>query len=356
MKKKRKTTMYNRKCISALLGVILMTALYGCTEKSADDKPTESEVGLFAMDTYMSLKAYGPNADKSLQNASERITQLESLLSVTDSGSEIYRLNNAEGKETPLSPETGFLIRSSLEFGSETNGAFDITLYPVSKEWGFTTGSYKVPSEERIKELLEKTGSDNISLSNDGSGALLKNGANIDLGGIAKGYAGSCAAEILKDDGIESAILNMGGNVQTVGTKPDGNAWKVGIQDPEDSSKLVGMVSVADKAVVTSGGYERYFEDDDGNIYWHILDPKTGYPAQSDIISVTVIGSDGTICDALSTSLFVMGTEGASAYLKNHSELGAVIVSRDRKLYITENIRDNFKSSGDFAGCEIIII
>ncbi len=342
--------------ISAILSVSLIIILSSCNSQSIDNTAQESEIDLFAMDTYMSLKAYGTTGETALQKASDKIKALETTLSVTNEESEIFRLNSAGGKKTEISSDTAFLIERSLEINKETNGAFDITLYPVTKEWGFTTGSYKIPSQARIDELLANVGSDNILLDTDGNYVSLKNEANIDLGGIAKGYAGSCAEDIIKAEGVTSAILNMGGNVQTIGTKPDGSSWKVGIQDPSDSTQLVGTVEVADKAVVTSGGYERYFEDELGNIYWHILDPKTGYSAKTDIISVTVIGSDGTTCDALSTSLFVMGTEKSVDYLKTYRNHDAVIVSNDNTLYITKGIINEFKASNEFSGYKIITI
>lgn len=345
-----------KQIFSAVLSISLIIILSSCNSPSPDDTPKESSADLFAMDTYMSLKAYGENGETALQKASDKIKALEAMLSVTNEESEIFALNNANGDQISISPDTSFLIKRSLEINEDVNGAFDITLYPVSKEWGFTTGSYKVPSQARIDELLAHVGSENIILDTEGNYVSLTNGANIDLGGIAKGYAGSCAADIIKSEGVTSALLNMGGNVKTIGTKPDGSSWKVGIQDPNDSTKLVGTVEVADKAVVTSGGYERYFEDEKGNIYWHILDPTTGYPVKTDILSVTVIGNNGTTCDALSTSLFVMGTEKSTAYLKAHSDYNAVIVSNNSTLYITEGIINNFKASDKFSGYTIITI
>ena len=341
---------------SALLAVIVIFSLCSCNDRSLSEKAQENETDLFAMDTYMSLKAYGDNGETALQKAADKIRELEALLSTTSEKSEIFMLNSAGGSQAVVSSDTSFLIERSLELNIETNGAFDITLYPITKEWGFTTGNYKVPSQDRIDELFANVGCSNIVLDKSSNSVSLKIGANIDLGGIAKGYAGSCAADIIRAEGVASAILNMGGNVQTIGSKPDGSSWKVGIQDPEDSTKLVGTVEVSDKAVITSGGYERYFQDANGNIYHHILDPKTGYPAAADVISVTVIGSDGTTCDALSTSLFVMGTERSAEFLKANRNYDAVIVSNDNKLYITKGMIDKFKASDKFSEYTIITI
>lgn len=348
--------MINKHIFFLPLCIFSLFALCSCSGTKSVDKPQESELELFAMDTYMSLKAYGENGEAALSKASDKIKELEALFSVTNEKSEVFRLNDSEGKKINVSPDTAFLIECSLEMNRETNGAFDITLYPITKEWGFTTGNYSVPSQARIDELLKSTGCEKIDFDKAGRSVSLKGGANIDLGGIAKGYAGSCCADIMRAQGVESAILNMGGNVQTIGSKPDGSGWRVGIQDPNDSSKLIGTVEVCDKAVITSGGYERYFEDDGGNRYHHILDPDTGYPAITDIISVTVIGSDGTTCDALSTSLFVMGTESSIELLKNKSDYDAVIVSDKNEIFITKGISESFKPSDNFSEYTITII
>ena len=341
--------MINKRIVSSIFAIILIIVLSSCNSQSVDNRAKESETDIFAMDTYMSLKAYGENSEKVLQKTSDKIKDLDEMLSVINEKSEIFKLNNANGEQIKISSDTALLINRSIEINKDTNGAFDITLYPITKEWGFTTGNYKVPTQARIDELLKYVGSENIILDNDNNSVSLNNHANIDLGGIAKGYAGRCAADIIKSEGITSAILNMGGNVQTIGAKPDGNNWKIGIQDPNDSSDIVGIVEVADKAVITSGGYERYFEDENGNIYRHIIDPKTGYPAETDIISVTVIGSDGMTCDALSTSLFVMGIEKSVEYIGTKHDYDVIIVSSDNKIYITSGIAEKFTVSSKFS-------
>ena len=144
----------------------------------------------------------------------------------------------------------------------------------------------------------------------------------------------------MQKNGVDSALINLGGNVQAVGTKPDGSKWKVGIQDPENSGEIVCTLSVSDCAVVTSGNYERYFVGADGKKYWHIIDPKTGYPADNGVISASVIGKSGVMCDALSTALFVMGTEKAIAFCKAHREIDAVIITSGKKMYVTEGLED----------------
>jgi len=343
--------MTHKALISVILSCLVLLCSSSCNTfrtSNLDNTAQEAEKNLFAMNTYMTLKAYGSNGKEAIEKSAERIQQIEALVSVTNNKSEIYKLNNSDKTDIPLSTDTFNLLKSSLQINRETDGAFNITLYPISCEWGFTTGKYKIPSKDTISELLSYADCNNIVFNEDTHTASLKEKTKVDFGGIAKGYAGSEAAKLIKNYGVSSAILNMGGNVQAVGLKPDGIRWKVGIRDPENNDLLVGTVEVEDKAVITSGGYERYFKGDDGNIYWHIIDPKTGYPSKSGIISVTVIGNDGTFCDALSTSLFVMKLDEAAIFLKAHQEFDAVIITDDNKLYITPGVKNSFNPSGNY--------
>ena len=323
-----------------------LALLAGCATRGGE----KNTLSLFAMDTYMSLSAYNDEGGEALDAAAEELRRLEALLSVTNEGSDIYALNHSGGTTVELSPETAELIELSIEISDETHGAFDATLYPITSEWGFTTGNFTVPSDERLCELMKLTGSDKISL--DGNTATLEKGTQLDLGGIAKGYAGKKAALLLKESGVSSALLDMGGNIQTIGSKPDGSDWNVGIKDPLDSAKLVGTVSVSDKAVVTSGGYERYFEQG-GTLYSHIIDPKTGRPAKNGTISATVIGNDGAICDGLSTALFVMTRAEAKDILSQHTDISAVIVSDDGSLLVSAALKGNFTPTDDYKEAEI---
>lgn len=346
--KKRGKLMNKKKCLQTVSLIILIMCLGGCKKS---EQTSSHEKSFLAMDTYMTLSASGENAENALERAEQRITQLEKLLSVTDKDSEVYKLNSSQGSYIEVSEDTQYLVSKAFEIYDMTNGAFNITLYPISKEWGFTTGDYRIPEKERINELLKITGYERILTDKKGMLSLEEN-TQIDLGGIAKGYAGYEAAKILKEEGITSGLLNMGGNIQTVGSKLDGSDWKVGIKDPSDESKLIGSVAVSDMAVITSGAYERYFEKE-GHIYGHIIDPLTGYPTDSGIISVSVIGSDGTLCDALSTSLFVMGIEDSKSFLEAHRDVDAVIVTNDNTLYATKNIISKFTPMGKYENSDI---
>ncbi|MCR5784892.1 MAG: FAD:protein FMN transferase [Eubacterium sp.] len=301
---------------------------------------------VFAMDTEMYLAIYGTECEEAIEAAVEEINRIDDLLSVGDEESEIFVLNS-EGSCT-LSDETYELIERALEIGDLTAGALDITVYPLMEAWGFTTQDYRVPSESEIKELLEKMGADKISYDEDTKVMTLSEGTMIDLGAIAKGYTSSRLMEIFEEYDVNSAMVSLGGNIHVYGSKTDGSDWNVAIADPEDSSKYLGAVKVSDKCVITSGGYERYFEED-GVVYHHILDPSTGYPADSGVISVTIVSDDGTLADALSTSLFVMGLSKATEFWENHSdEFDFIIETDDGEIYITPGLDGIFSSDSDY--------
>lgn len=332
-----------------LIAVLLVQTSCGKAESSqADDKKERS---FFAMDTYITLTAYGDDdTDKVLQSAESEINELEKLWSVTDENSDIYKLN--ESGSANVDDRTADLISFALDMNKRTDGAFDITLYPVLKAWGFTTGEYRVPADDEIARLLENTGSDKVKLN--GNAVQIAENIQIDLGAVGKGRAGDIAAKKLKDSGVTSALLDLGGNIQTVGMKPDGGKWKVGIQSPFGEGSFATL-SIGECAVVTSGGYERYFVQD-GKTYWHIIDPKTGKPADSGIASVTVVGNDGGLCDALSTSLFVMGLDGAEKLWRESDDFEMIIVTSDGEIYATEGLENDIEINSDLTDEKVSVI
>lgn len=318
------------------------------------DVPAEKTV--FAMDTYMKLTAYGNNAEEAISLSEKKVSELERLWSVTEEDSEIYSINHSGGKAVHISADTAELLDLSLEASEITDGALDCTMYPVLKEWGFTTGDYKIPADEKIAELLTNTGWENVVF--DGASVTLPADFQIDLGAVGKGFTGDLLAEIMRENGVNSALLDLGGNIQTVGSKPDGTPWKIGLRSPFGDG-LFGVLELSDKAAVTSGGYERYFVGDDGETYWHILDPKTGKPARSGIVSATAVGENGGMCDALSTSLFVMGLDKSEEFWKqNGAEINfeMILVTDDGKVYITEGLEKSFALSGELTASNVNVI
>ena len=299
----------------------------------------------FAMDTVMTINAYGSKSESAVKAAQNEINRLDKLLSVQNKNSEIFKLN--QSKKMTVSEDTLTLITRSKEIYTLTDGAFDISCEPLIREWGFYSGlENKVPSQKAIETALEGVGAEHIKIKD--STVTLDDNTSLDLGGIAKGYASHKAAEILKDNGVTSALMSLGGNVRAIGSKPDGESWSVAVTDPDDNSKSIGTLKISDKAVVTSGGYQRYFEEN-GQIYHHIIDTKSGYPADSGLKSVTIVSDDDTLADALSTALFVMGLEKSEQfYCKNSSLFGAVFITDSNEIYITDNLKDSFMSEQGF--------
>ncbi len=321
---------FHVKRVFAFLLAPLLLLPYGC----APAQPLERT--FFAMDTVMTLRLYQGGDGSLLDRAEARVRELEGLWSVTDGASEISTLNHDGSAE--LSPETADLLRTALDMCRRTDGALDISTYPVLRAWGFTTGEYSVPGGEAIAALLPLVDYGRVAL--EAGAAALPPGMEIDLGSVAKGYTGDALAALLKQGGAASALLDLGGNIQAVGSKPDGSPWRVAVRDPAGDGS-VGVVEVVDQAVVTSGGYERYFEED-GVRYWHIIDPATGWPARSGLASVTVVGESGLLCDGLSTALFVMGREGALEHWRQHRDFEAVLVSEDGSVTITAGLEGRF--------------
>ena len=400
-------------------------------------------MNVFAMDTYMTLLAYGDKAEEAVRAAADEIHRLDDMLSTGNENSEISRINAAGGGE--VSDVTASLITRSQELRQETGGLFEIAIYPVMKLWGFPTQEYRVPEKTEIDEALKladasaikveggtaeaaaaaqnpaeeaaaaepaqpAVGAEAIQAAAEGAGreenteeqasagetsvqamaaeeAAAESGnpaqetsgedapaaetpaadavdageaasadqaaapsvpnvtfgipgLQIDLGGIAKGYTSSRVMEIFKEHGIEHGLVSLGGNVQALGTKENGKPWRVAIQNPESEMDYLGILDIEDKCVITSGGYERFFEQD-GVRYHHIIDPRTGYPAQSGLLSSTIISSDGTLADGLSTSLFIMGKEEAEKYWRAHpGQFDYILEDADGTLYVTEGAAD----------------
>ena len=309
-----------------------------------DTIPASKE--FFAMDTYMEVDAYGDNGEKAVAKAEKEVNKLDSILSTGKSTSEISKLN--KNKKQVVSADTMSLIKESVKISKETNSAFNPAIYPLMELWGFTTKNYYVPKDNEIKTLLNHMDIDNIKIDERKNEVSFKDSnMKIDLGAIAKGYTSSKIIDIFKENNVKSGMVTLGGNVQVLGKKPDGSLWKVGIQNPIGEDEYLGVLQTSDKAVITSGGYERNFTKN-GKTYHHILDPSNGYPANNGLTSVTIISSDGTLADALSTSLFVMGKDKAiDFYKKSNYNFDFILYTSDNKLIISDGIEDIFSSDLD---------
>ena len=337
--------------VSFMIFAVLTFTSCGAQESSSTDKSvtnSDSSVrDVFAMDTFMTLKAYGDNADSGLDEAVERIQQLESELSVTDENSEIKKINNASGQSVQVSDDVKILLEKAESKSEETNGALNICLYPILKEWGFTTGEYKIPEQNKLDSMLKNTDVSKIAISDNS--VSIPSDYQIDFGALAKGYTSDEIMRILRENGVESAVVSLGGNVQTLGKKPDGSNWKVAITDPFSPDKDMCVIEVGEKAVITSGNYERFFTGDDGKNYWHIIDPKDGYPADNGLVSVTIIGDSGLDCDALSTALFVMGYPDAIDHWRKDSFFDMVLVTANGEIFYTEGLEGSFTNTSSMS-------
>ncbi len=286
-----------------------------------------------SMDTFMKVSLYGDK--KTAEAVQNEILRLEALFNANDPNSKVSELNQSGFVEDE---DVFKVLEGALKVSQSTDGALDPSVYPLVEEWGFISRDFHIPDKSTIDELLQHVDYTQIALNFNRT--YIPEKMKLDLGAVAKGYAADRAKEILAQNEVKSAILNLGGTVAAVGTKPDGSDWKVGISDPESTGGYFATVTLRDKIVATSGSYERYFEQD-GKRYCHILDPKTGMSADSGVVSVSIISDNGLYCDALSTALFVMGAEKAQAYWKNQQDLPPfdyILLDEAGKVYVTGGV------------------
>ena len=346
-----------KRTIGTIVCLVMILLLCSCGDETASAEPTPGEdpqaeesstIYVDSMDTFMELKAFGSNRDAALKAAKEEIERLNDLLSIGLEESEISRVNyNGSGA---VSTDTARMIRGALDLYDETDGAFDLTVYPLMELWGFVSKEYHVPTEAELSETIKRVGADRVSLEDESGTVTLGEGQAMDLGGIAKGYTSQRLMEIFMDYGVKSAIVSLGGNMQCLGTKPDGSPWRIGVKDPFNPDfGLSAIIQIVDKAVITSGGYERFFVDEETGItYRHIIDPATGYPAESGLSSVSIVTSDGMLGDGLSTALYIMGLEKASDFWREHREnFDAVLIDNDGKLYVTAGLEGAVTSENE---------
>lgn len=327
------------------LAAAALVLLVAVLARQDQDKDKVSERHLFAMDTVMTLTAYGPHGEEALDEAARELARLDALWSVGSPDSEVSKLNAGAGDLT-LSEDTLSLLSRALEVYEQTGGLFDPTIYPLMTLWGFHTDTPHVPAREEIDAVLPLVDGEKLRLED--STLSMGERQSVDLGGIAKGFASARVMELFQKHRVRSGMVSLGGNVQTLGTKPDGSLWRIGIRDPKGGgNSYLGVLSVRDRAVITSGGYERFFEEN-GQTYIHILDPRTGYPAQSDLASATVVSADGTLADGLSTALYIMGSQAAAQFWTGYADsFDMVLVTQSGEILITEGISGQFECQSE---------
>lgn len=290
----------------------------------------------------MNITAYGQNAKKAVDTSVQRINALEKSISRTDVNSDIYKMNVSSGEFVQISADTKELLSKAKFYGGLTNNALDVTVAPLTVLWNINGNNPKVPPQNEIDKALQLVLGNNFELK-DNEARLPIKGQAIDLGALGKGYASALCYEIFKENKISAGIINLGGNICVVGKKNNRSDWSVAVKNPDNNADepTVGYVLTSNKFVITSGDYERYFEVN-GKRYHHIFDPKTGYPAEGGLRSVTIICDDGTEGDALSTALFVMGQDKAMQYYNSHKDFEAIFITKDKKIICTPGIKNSF--------------
>ncbi|BDR69448.1 FAD:protein FMN transferase [Clostridium tetani] len=331
-----------KKSLIYLIIFSLIFMLVGCNK---EEKVITKEN--YLLDTLIQLKVYGKNSEKATNEAMDAISDIDDIMSPTKPTSDVVKINNNAGKDfVKINENTLEVIKTSIKYSKLSKGNFDITVGPLVKLWGIGTENARVPSKEEIDTTLKLINYENVLIDEKNKSIKLKSPKEaIDLGGIAKGFAGDKAREILENKGIKSAYLNLGGNIVTIGNKTDGTPWNIGIQDPlSDRGEYFGIVRVSNKSVVSSGNYERFFIKDNKR-YHHILNTKTGYPSESGILSSTIISDKSIDGDALSTITFILGLEKSMEIIENIDGVDAIFVTTDKKVHTTSNIAKDFKLS-----------
>lgn len=333
-------------CAVIALSIVLYLAGFAPESREEPEDYGGFRSGItYAMNTVIEQKWYGESADTVYTGMETKIREIESALSLHLSQSEIAAINeNAGVQPVEVSQRTFDLLQRAKELSEQSDGAFDITIAPVVELWGITSDHPHVPTDEELAQAMALMGLEDLVLDEEACTAYLtRPGMAIDLGGIAKGWTADQLREYARELGAERGYVSLGGNLMIIGERPDGDPFKFGLRDPQgDASTYLGTVTLEDGCTMaTTGGYERYFEED-GIRYHHVLDPRTGYPADSDLLSVAVISKDGTLADYLSTTLFVQGLEAAKA-AAGSEDYALVMVDQENNVWISGSLRGNFE-------------
>lgn len=322
-----------------LVILIIIFWLLSSYNKSVAKTTSKTEIWL---DTPCTITIYDKETSNVLDQCFNELERIQNLMNVSDTKSEVSKINSSAGiKPVTVSDETYNVIKESIKYSEKTSGEFDISVGPLVVLWGINTVHAAVPSKTSIDSLLPLVNYKNIVLDDTEKSVFLKvKGMSIDLGGIAKGYAGDKVSEVLNKNGVRHAIIDLGGNIVAVGSKADGSNWNIGIRNPEidGDGNAIGIVKVANSAIVTSGIYERYFKENN-KIYHHILDPKTGYPVDNNLLCVTIISDSSLEADA-NAKAFCLGLTAGLKYIEEQSGLEAVFITKEKKVYVTDGLKD----------------
>ncbi len=293
-------------------------------------------------DTVVRIEILDRTDEEVLKGCDNICKKYHAMFSNKIEDSEISRINSAGGNPVEVSDETVTLLKKAIYYGDLSNGAFDVTIAPVSNLWDFHSETPAPPAQEAIYEAASHVDYKNILI--DGNTVrLLDPYAAIDVGGIAKGYIADILKKYLKEQGVKHAVINLGGNVLAMGSRLDGSDYNIGIQKPFDmTGEPITSVRISNKSVVTSGTYQRYFEAD-GKLYHHILDPHTGYPCENNLTSVTIITNSSLTADALSTTCFLLGYDKSMRLIEQLDNVDAVFITNDNKIQYSKNFQQKLK-------------
>lgn len=320
------------KKLSAVLtaSALLLTGCSGAKSSTQTDQDLTYTDMLF--DTVIKIQILDPADESILDDLKKLCEKYDTMFSTTNTDSELYKLNHANGQPFTVSSETANLIQEGIHYSEHSGGAFDLTIEPVSALWDFKADKPTVPSSDAIAQAVSHVDYTKVDIQ-DNTVTLEDPEAGIDLGAIAKGYIADQVKTYLKKQGIKHAIINLGGNVDVIGTKPDGSKYNIGIQKPfDESGEAITSVQLKDQTVVTSGIYERYFKKN-GRLYHHILDPRTGYPCENNLYSVSIITDSSTKADALSTTCFLLGYEKGMELIQSMDGVEAIFITDDEKVH-----------------------
>lgn len=303
----------------------------------------EATKNSYVLGTLISLRAFGNKAEKAVNEAIEKLNDIDDKMSAFKEESDISKINSKAGV-TPqaVSKDTYFVVKNAVEYSQILEGTFDPTIRPLVKLWNIGNDKETIPKKAKIEEALKLVNYNDVILDESNCTIMLKNKYQaLDVGGIAKGFAADEVRDIFHKHKVKSALIDLGGNIFALGSKDDGTPWRVGIQNPfESRGDFVGILSVKDKSIVTSGNYERYFMKD-GQRFHHIIDPKTGYPSQSKIISATIISDNSIDGDGLSTGVYILGINKALKIIEAIEGIDAIFITEDKKVYTTSGIDKN---------------
>lgn len=317
------------------VSIALTTAILGVTGCSRKIEPV-SKSG-FMLNTFVTVTLYDNDDPEILNGSLELCRSYENVFSRTIEGSEIYKLNHRKpGEEiVKVSEEAAALLERGFYYSRISDGAFDITVEPLTSLWDFSSEVHTVPSAAEIEAAREKVGYQNMKVENSEVEFLSPDTA-VDLGAIAKGYIADRMKDYLMEQGVKSAVINLGGNVLCVGNRPDGTPFKVGLQKPyADRNETIGTFNINDMSVVSSGVYERHFEQDGVN-YHHLLNPKTGYPYDNGLVSVTIISELSVDGDGLSTTCFSLGFDEGMKLIDSIEGAYGVFITEDYQIHYSE--------------------